>query len=129
VLGENAHTYEVAANWKVIAENYHECYHCPLIHPELCQVTPPTSGDNYALPGAWAGGSMDLRDGMATDVDDRRLRRCSDPRGEPPPRALPRALPEPVAVVAPGLRHDASDAPARPGPHLGRVFVVLRTAR
>ena len=60
------HTYEVAANWKVIAENYHECYHCPLIHPELCQVSPPTSGDNYDLPGAWVGGSMDLRDGMAT---------------------------------------------------------------
>ncbi|WP_426562555.1 aromatic ring-hydroxylating oxygenase subunit alpha [Angustibacter sp. McL0619] len=60
------HTYEVAANWKVIAENYHECYHCPLIHPELCQVSPPTSGENYDLPGAWVGGSMDLRDGMAT---------------------------------------------------------------
>ena len=60
------HTYEVAANWKVIAENYHECYHCPLIHPELCQVTPPNSGDNYDLPGAWVGGSMVLRDGMAT---------------------------------------------------------------
>lgn len=60
------HTYEVAANWKVVAENYHECYHCPLIHPELCQVTPPTSGDNYALPGAWVGGSMVLREGMAT---------------------------------------------------------------
>ena len=60
------HTYEVAANWKVIAENYHECYHCPLIHPELCQVSPPDSGDNYDLPGAWIGGSMDLRDGMAT---------------------------------------------------------------
>jgi Rieske 2Fe-2S family protein len=60
------HTYEVAANWKVISENYHECYHCPLIHPELCQVTPPDSGDNYDLPGAWVGGSMDLRDGMRT---------------------------------------------------------------
>ena len=60
------HEYEVAANWKVIAENYHECYHCPLIHPELCQVTPPTSGDNYDLPGSWIGGSMVLRDGMAT---------------------------------------------------------------
>lgn len=60
------HTYEVAANWKVVAENYHECYHCPLIHPELCQVSPPTSGDNYDLPGAWVGGRMDLRDGMAT---------------------------------------------------------------
>jgi len=60
------HTYEVAANWKVIAENYHECYHCPLIHPELCQVTPPDSGDNYDLPGAWIGGGMVLRDGMAS---------------------------------------------------------------
>jgi Rieske 2Fe-2S family protein len=65
VLGDR-HTYEVAANWKVVAENYHECYHCPLIHPELCQVSPPTSGDNYDLPGSWLGGSMELRDGMAT---------------------------------------------------------------
>jgi Rieske 2Fe-2S family protein len=60
------HTYEVAANWKVIAENYHECYHCPLIHPELCRVAPPDSGANYDLPGSWVGGSMDLREGMAT---------------------------------------------------------------
>ena len=60
------HTSEVAANWKVVAENYHECYHCPLIHPELCRVSPPASGDNYDLPGAWVGGSMVLRDGMAT---------------------------------------------------------------
>jgi Rieske 2Fe-2S family protein len=60
------HSYEVAANWKVIAENYHECYHCPLIHPELCAVSPPNSGENYDLPGAWVGGSMDLREGMRT---------------------------------------------------------------
>jgi glycine betaine catabolism A len=55
------HAYEVAANWKVVVENYHECYHCPSIHPELCQVSPPGSGDNWDLPGAWVGGSMDLR--------------------------------------------------------------------
>ncbi|HET6560793.1 MAG TPA: aromatic ring-hydroxylating dioxygenase subunit alpha [Marmoricola sp.] len=60
------HTYEIAANWKVVAENYHECYHCPLIHPELCQVSPPDSGDNYDLPGSWVGGAMVLRDGMRT---------------------------------------------------------------
>jgi Rieske 2Fe-2S family protein len=54
------HSYEIAANWKIATENYHECYHCPLIHPELCQVSPPTSGDNYDLPGAWVGGSMEL---------------------------------------------------------------------
>jgi Rieske 2Fe-2S family protein len=29
-------------------------------------VSPPTSGDNYDLAGAWVGGSMDLRDGMTT---------------------------------------------------------------
>lgn len=60
------HGYEVAANWKVVCENYHECYHCPLIHPELCQVSPPTSGDNYDLPGGWVGGRMDLAPGAAT---------------------------------------------------------------
>jgi glycine betaine catabolism A len=60
------HTYEVAANWKVIVENYHECYHCPLIHPELCKVSPPTSGLNWDLPGAWVGGSMDLREHAET---------------------------------------------------------------
>ncbi|HET7293416.1 MAG TPA: RHO alpha subunit C-terminal catalytic domain-containing protein, partial [Vicinamibacteria bacterium] len=33
-------TYEVAANWKVLAENYNECYHCGPVHPELCEVVP-----------------------------------------------------------------------------------------
>lgn len=68
------HAYTLAANWKVIVENYHECYHCPLIHPELCAVTPPDSGDNYDLPGAWVGGSMDLRDEAQTmSLDGRSL--------------------------------------------------------
>lgn len=60
------HTYEVAANWKLIAENYHECYHCPQIHPELCAVTPPNSGNNWHGDGAWVGGSMDLREHAVT---------------------------------------------------------------
>jgi Rieske 2Fe-2S family protein len=33
-------TYEVAANWKAICENYNECYHCGGVHPELCTVLP-----------------------------------------------------------------------------------------
>ena len=60
------HEYRVAATWKVMIDNYHECYHCPLIHPELCKVSPPTSGDNWSLPGAWVGGSMDLRPHAST---------------------------------------------------------------
>jgi Rieske 2Fe-2S family protein len=60
------HHYTLTANWKIITENYHECYHCPLIHPELCAVSPPTSGDNYRLPGAWVGGTMTLRESAVT---------------------------------------------------------------
>jgi Rieske 2Fe-2S family protein len=33
-------TYDVAANWKVILENYNECYHCAGVHPELCRLVP-----------------------------------------------------------------------------------------
>ena len=33
-------SYEVNANWKVIVENYNECYHCGPVHPELCQIVP-----------------------------------------------------------------------------------------
>ena len=32
--------YDVAANWKVVVENYNECYHCGPVHPELCEVVP-----------------------------------------------------------------------------------------
>jgi Rieske 2Fe-2S family protein len=60
------HEYDSTANWKILTENYHECYHCPSIHPELCKVSPPKSGENYDRPGTWVGGTMDLRDGMAT---------------------------------------------------------------
>jgi Rieske 2Fe-2S family protein len=68
------HEYDVAANWKVIVENYHECYHCPLIHPELCRVSPPASGDNWDLPGVWVGGAMDLRESAETMSLDGRSR-------------------------------------------------------
>jgi glycine betaine catabolism A len=42
--------YEVRANWKVVAENYNECYHCGSIHPELCKI----------VPAFKAGGGVDL---------------------------------------------------------------------
>jgi glycine betaine catabolism A len=32
--------YDVAANWKVLLENYNECYHCGPVHPELCRLVP-----------------------------------------------------------------------------------------
>ena len=38
------YTYEVAANWKVVAENYNECYHCGPVHPELSRLVPSFAG-------------------------------------------------------------------------------------
>ena len=56
------HSYELATNWKVIAENYQECYHCSTIHPELSRISPPTSGENLDLEGSWMGGWMSMID-------------------------------------------------------------------
>ena len=61
-----SHTYDVAANWKVIVENYQECYHCSNIHPELCRVSPPDSGQNIETGGSWVGGWMALREDAQT---------------------------------------------------------------
>ncbi len=62
------HEYELQANWKIVVENYSECYHCTEIHPELCRVTPPDS--DLAYPersnGVWFGGPMDLLDHAVT---------------------------------------------------------------
>jgi len=36
--------YDVRANWKLIVENFMECYHCSTIHPELVHVLPEFAG-------------------------------------------------------------------------------------
>jgi glycine betaine catabolism A len=36
--------YDVKANWKLIVENFMECYHCATIHPELVAVLPEFAG-------------------------------------------------------------------------------------
>jgi Rieske 2Fe-2S family protein len=65
--------YVVAANWKLVHENYQECYHCTEIHPELCRVTPPSSARNVDATGMWIGGWMELLDEAETmSLDGRR---------------------------------------------------------
>jgi glycine betaine catabolism A len=55
--------YRVAANWKVIAENYNECYHCGPIHPELCELIPAFADGGGDLD--WDSG-IPHRDGTYT---------------------------------------------------------------
>jgi Rieske 2Fe-2S family protein len=56
--------YDVRANWKVLAENYNECYHCGPVHPELCEVVPAFKRDGGANL-AWEDG-IPHRDGAWT---------------------------------------------------------------
>jgi Rieske 2Fe-2S family protein len=64
--------YDVKANWKFIAENYSECYHCPGVHPQLNRLTPYDLGGDFDPSGAWQGGWMELADGAETmALDDR----------------------------------------------------------
>jgi Rieske 2Fe-2S family protein len=42
---------DVRANWKLVCENFSECFHCPPVHPELCRVVTA-----YREAGAWGLG-------------------------------------------------------------------------
>lgn len=59
-------TYEVAANWKIVAENYSECYHCPGVHPLLNRLTPYDLGEDFEPAGPWKGGWMSFAEGCET---------------------------------------------------------------
>jgi Rieske 2Fe-2S family protein len=59
-------TYEVEANWKILVENYQECYHCAPVHPDLNRITPYFSGQSrdYFIDGSsrapFSGGYMEF---------------------------------------------------------------------
>jgi glycine betaine catabolism A len=50
--------YEVRANWKLIFQNYSECYHCAGVHPELSKISPHDSAENDLTQGPFLGGFM-----------------------------------------------------------------------
>ena len=55
--------YDVRANWKLIFENYSECYHCPGVHPVLSKLTPYDSAENDLCEGPFLGGFMRIAKG------------------------------------------------------------------
>jgi Rieske 2Fe-2S family protein len=54
--------YDLHSNWKLIFQNYSECYHCPLIHPALDKLSPSDSGRNDLSEGDFLGGFMTFRE-------------------------------------------------------------------
>jgi glycine betaine catabolism A len=55
--------YDVRANWKLMFENYSECYHCPGVHPMLAKVSPYDSAENDLSEGPFLGGFMKINKG------------------------------------------------------------------
>ena len=113
-----------------INENYHECLHCPNIHPELCAVSPSRSGENHrGHTGMWIGGWLGLvPDAVTMSLDGRSaavpLRNL--PGAGPPARRLPRPAAEPARQPSSRLRDDPSPRPHRARPHRCRVPVAVR---
>jgi Rieske 2Fe-2S family protein len=60
--------YAVRANWKLIIENYSECYHCPGAHPQLHKLTELIGRSERPMESGryFNGGPMRLRDGIGT---------------------------------------------------------------
>ena len=57
--------YDVRANWKLMFENYSECYHCPGVHPQLQKVSPYDSAENDLAEGPFLGGFMKINHGKS----------------------------------------------------------------
>jgi glycine betaine catabolism A len=60
--------YDVRANWKLIFENYSECYHCPGVHPMLSKVSPYDSAENDLAEGPFLGGFMKINHGKSLSM-------------------------------------------------------------
>ncbi len=57
--------YDVHANWKLMFQNYSECYHCLWVHPELSKISPSDSAENDLTEGPFLGGFMRVAKGKS----------------------------------------------------------------
>ena len=97
------------ANWKLIFENYSECYHCPGVHPMLSKMSPYDSAENDLTEGPFLGGFMSIDQGKSLTMSGEA---CALPVGEHQgrrsrPRLLLLDFSEHAAEHAPGICHGA----------------------
>jgi glycine betaine catabolism A len=71
--------YDVQANWKLIFENYSECYHCPGVHPALSKLSPYDSAENDLTEGPFLGGFMRITKGNSLTMSGKS---CALPVGD-----------------------------------------------
>src|SRR5919106_2299790 len=71
--------YDIRANWKLMFENYSECYHCPGVHPMLSKVSPYDSAENDLAEGPFLGGFMKINKGAGLTMSGKT---CALPVGK-----------------------------------------------
>jgi glycine betaine catabolism A len=62
--------YDVKANWKLIVENFTECFHCPTVHPELCVIVPGFRSG--VIQQENPGGAVMIGNSMTMDASTKR---------------------------------------------------------
>jgi Rieske 2Fe-2S family protein len=92
-LARRAHAsaYDVAANWKLLVENFQESDHFTRIHPALERLTPTSAARSVLSSGPWLGGTMTFAEGVET------VSETGKRNGRP-------------FIAAPAYRHQVSDA-------------------
>jgi len=80
------HEYEIAANWKLVCDNYGECYHCPSNHPQLNPISNFQSGGDSFEGASFCGGPMRLNEGCVSMTLDGQTKR--EPIAGLPPEDL-----------------------------------------
>ena len=122
-----SHEYDLQANWKIALENYHECYHCPLIHPELCEVSHSDSGDNFQeVNGAGRRGHGPRDHAETMSLDGRSGSRDARPGRAPAPAgAVRQPVPQPAGELHPDYVSDPPHRPRHAGHEPGRVPVAV----
>jgi Rieske 2Fe-2S family protein len=125
--------YSVGANWKFIAENYSECYHCPGVHPQLNKLTPYDVGGDFDPNGGWQGGWMELAgDAQTMALDGGHGSRDGRP---PMPGITPRdercvyyylVWPTTFLSIHPDYLLVHRLVPQGPGPHAGHLRMAVR---
>ena len=74
--------YDVRANWKLVFQNFSECYHCPPVHPALAKLSHYRSGANDLREGSVLGGYMTINEKGGSISTSGRM--CGVPLGELP---------------------------------------------
>jgi Rieske 2Fe-2S family protein len=82
-LGAHTETL-VAANWKILVENYNECLHCAVVHPELVDIIPLYRTGHVVDPDR-DDEIVDLRPGARALTSDGRSALSTLPGIEPTP--------------------------------------------